>query len=98
MDLHDLEAILVTRRENPPAGSYSATLVADPERATRKIMEEAFELCLELNRGDVDARRTVEEAADVLFSVLAGLVGADVPLDAVLDELGARRSTSASEG
>ena len=92
MDLHALEAVLVSRRQDPPAGSYSATLVTDPEQAARKIMEEAFELCMELTRAPVDRGRTAEEAADVLFHVLAGLVGADVPFDAVLDELAARRA------
>jgi len=94
--LGDLEAVLRDRRHDPPPGSYSATLLADPERAARKIMEESFELCLELARRDehgavTDRRRVVEEAADVLFHVLAGVVGADVALDDVLDELEARR-------
>jgi len=90
--LAELEAVLRERRDGPaPEGSYSVTLVRDPERAARKIMEEAFELCLELARPAVDARRMVEEAADVLFAVLAGLVGAGVELDAVLAELARRR-------
>ena len=90
--LEELEAVLVSRREDPPAGSYSATLLADPERAQRKIMEEAFELCLELGRAaHREPHRAPEEAADLLFHVLAGLVGAGVGLDQVLAELEARR-------
>jgi phosphoribosyl-ATP pyrophosphohydrolase len=89
--LEELEAILVSRRDDPPAGSYSATLLADTERARRKIMEEAFELCLELGRPTVDAARTAEEAADLLFHALCGLVGAGVPLADVLDVLERRR-------
>jgi len=90
--LAELEAVLRERRDgSAPEGSYSVTLVRDPERAARKIMEEAFELCLELGRPAVDVRRVVEEAADVLFAVLAGLVGAGVELDAVLAELARRR-------
>jgi phosphoribosyl-ATP pyrophosphohydrolase len=90
--LTELEAILTGRRDDPPpGGSYSADLVADPERAQRKIMEEAFELCLELGRPDPDPARTAEEAADLLFSVLAGIVGARVELDAVLAVLTERR-------
>lgn len=90
--LAELEGVLRERRDGPaPAGSYAVGLVRDPERAARKLMEEAFEFCLELGRPTVDPRRTVEEAADVLFSLLAGLVGAGVELDAVLDELAARR-------
>lgn len=90
--LDELEDVLRRRREAAPAESYSARLVADPEVVQRKIMEEAFELCLELGRGeDVDAQRTASEAADVVFHLLAGLVGAGVPFDAVLTELAARR-------
>lgn len=94
--LSDLEAVLRDRLENPPADSYSATLLRDPERAARKIMEESFELCWELGRRGpdgpaADRRRVAEEAADVLFHVLAGVVGAGVRLDEVLVELEGRR-------
>lgn len=94
MELADLEAVLRDRKANPPAGSYSATLLADPERASRKIIEEAYELCLELTRPEIDADRAAAEAADVLFHVLAGLVGAGVPLAAVIDELAVRRGAT----
>lgn len=93
--LSEVEAVLRDRLEHPPAGSYSATLLGDPELAARKIMEEAFELCLELGRRGAgvapDGRRVAEEAADVLFHVLAGIVGAGVGLQEVLVELEARR-------
>ncbi|MBA2578970.1 MAG: phosphoribosyl-ATP diphosphatase [Euzebyaceae bacterium] len=91
MTLEQLEAVLRDRLDHPPAGSYSVTLLSDPERAQRKIMEEAFELCLELGRPEVDPARTAEEAADVLFHVLAGLVGAGVGLERVMDSLERRR-------
>jgi phosphoribosyl-ATP pyrophosphohydrolase len=90
-DLHELEAVLRGRRDDPPAGSYSATLLHDPERAARKIVEEAFEVSVELMRPAVDAERVASEAADVVFHLLVGLVGAGVPLDAVMAELEARR-------
>lgn len=90
--LAQLEGVLRQRRDAAPAESYSARLLADPEAVQRKIMEEAFELCLELGRGPtVDRERTASEAADVVFHVLAGLVGAGVPWEAVLEELAARR-------
>jgi phosphoribosyl-ATP pyrophosphohydrolase len=93
--LSELEAVLRARRDGPaPEGSYSVTLVHDPERAQRKVMEEAFELCLELGRPTPDPTRTAEEAADLVFHVLAALVGAHVPLDAVLTELSRRRRTA----
>lgn len=90
--LHELEAVLRSRREDPPPGSYTATLFADPERAQRKIMEEAFELCLELGRSQVDRDRTAEEAADLLFHTLVGLVGVGVSIDDVLAVLQLRRT------
>ncbi len=93
--LHEVEAVLRERRVSAPEGSYSATLLHDPERAARKISEEAFEVCVELLRGGADGRpdpkRTASEAADLIFHLLAGLVGAEVPLDAVLEELARRR-------
>ncbi len=51
---------------------------------------------MELTRGgpagsDVDAQRVASEAADLVFHLLAGLVGAGVELDAVLSELESRR-------
>ena len=91
MELADLEAVLRDRLATAPAESYSASLFRDPERAQRKIMEEAFELCLELGRARTDARRTAEEAADLVFHVLVGLVGAGVPFDDVLGVLAERR-------
>jgi phosphoribosyl-ATP pyrophosphohydrolase len=92
--LDDLEGILRTRRDEPPdAGSYSADLLRDPERTQRKIMEEAFEVCLEIGRTGDDRRpeRIASEAADLVFHLLVGLVAADVPFAAVVDELAARR-------
>ena len=90
--LTELEAVLVERRDDPPAGgSYSAGLVADVELTQRKIMEESFELCLELGRPERDPDRIAEEAADLVFHVLAGLVGAGVGLDPVLVALRNRR-------
>lgn len=89
--LGELEEVLRQRAVAPPEGSYSATLLADPERAQRKIMEEAFELCLELGREPVDADRTASEAADLVFHALVALVGAGVSWDAVLAELARRR-------
>lgn len=90
MSLEQLEALLRQRRTSAPAGSYSVTLVTDPQRASRKVMEEAYELCFELTRPEVDRARVTEEAADLVFHVLAGLVAVDVALDDVLAELAAR--------
>jgi phosphoribosyl-ATP pyrophosphohydrolase len=97
MFLHDLEAVLRARRVDAPAESYSATLVTDPERAARKIMEEAYETCVELVRDGVDRTRVTEEAADLVFHLLAGLVAVDVGVDDVVSELTSRHAGAAAE-
>ena len=51
-----LESVLRSRRAERPEGSYSARLFADPELVQRKVMEEAFETCLELGRTAADPR------------------------------------------
>lgn len=91
MQLAELEALLRARRSDAPAGSYSATLVTDPERASRKVIEEAYEVCIEVTRPTVDRMRVAEEAADLVFHLLTALVAVDVPLSDVLAELEARR-------
>ncbi len=91
MILDDLEAVLRSRRDDAPAGSYTAELLADPERIQRKIMEEAFETCLELGRSERSADRTAEEAADLVYHLLVGLVAVDVPLSDVFRVLEERR-------
>lgn len=91
ISLEDIEAVLRDRLAEPVEGSYSLTLLTDSERARRKIMEEAYELCLELGREPLDRQRTAAEAADLFFHALVGLVGAGVPLSAVMAELEERR-------
>lgn len=76
--LADLDVFLRARRTEAPEGSYSNRLMTDPVLAQRKIMEEAFEVCLELGAAAPDPAATAEEAADLVFHLLAALVGADV--------------------
>jgi phosphoribosyl-ATP pyrophosphohydrolase len=90
--ISELESVLRQRNADRPAGSYSATLLADRERLQRKIMEEAFETCLELGRSEVDDDRVVSEAADLLYHLLVGLVACDLSLDDVIAELERRRA------
>lgn len=89
--LLELEDIVRRRRAERPDGSYAVTLLDDRERLLRKVMEEAFEVCLELHREPVDAARVAEEAADLLFHVVVGLVGAGVSVGDVASVLEARR-------
>jgi len=89
--LHELEATLKERRSSSPEESYTAKLLADPTLNQRKIMEEAFEVCLELASSPIDPERTAEEAADVIYHLMVGLVGADVAVDDVFAVLEGRR-------
>jgi phosphoribosyl-ATP pyrophosphohydrolase len=89
--LSDLEGVLRDRRESRPSGSYSVGLLDDRDLLQRKVMEEAFEFCLEVSRSEIDRSRVVSEAADLLFHTVVGLVAADVGIDEVLDELDRRR-------
>lgn len=89
--LADLEARLQDRRRTRPAGSYTATLFDDPERIQRKVMEEAFETCLELGRATREPERIASEAADLVFHLLVALVEAEVGFDEVLRQLDERR-------
>jgi phosphoribosyl-ATP pyrophosphohydrolase len=88
--ISDLEAVLRSRRAAPPEGSYTAELLADPERIQRKVMEEAFEVCLELGRDEVSHERVAEEAADLVYHLMVGLVAVDVAWDDVVAVLEGR--------
>jgi phosphoribosyl-ATP pyrophosphohydrolase len=89
--LRELEAIVLSRSADRPEGSYAVALLDDREGLLRKVMEEAFEVCLELHRDPVDAGRVAQEAADLLFHLVVGLVGAGVPVAEVASVLEARR-------
>ena len=89
--LLELEDIVRRRRAEGPEGSYAVALLDDPELLLRKVMEEAFEVCLELHRQPTDSGRVAEEAADLLFHLVVGLVGAGVPVADVASVLEARR-------
>jgi len=73
-----LADLLVSRLRDAPEGSYSHAVMSDSVLARRKIMEEAFEVCLELGEPSVDRQRLADEAADVVFHLLCGLTAAGV--------------------
>lgn len=76
--LPELDRFLRARLQERPEGSYSTKVLTDTTFAQRKIMEEAFEVCLELGAAEVDPGRTAEETADLVFHLMAALVGAGV--------------------
>ncbi|NNF54767.1 MAG: phosphoribosyl-ATP diphosphatase [Acidimicrobiales bacterium] len=90
--LDDLAAVITARSDADPTSSYTAKLLGDPEFNQRKIMEEAFEVCLELNRPAVDPILAANEAADLVYHLMVGLAGAGIEPTAFLSVLEGRRS------
>jgi phosphoribosyl-AMP cyclohydrolase / phosphoribosyl-ATP pyrophosphohydrolase len=84
-----LERTLAERRAERPEGSYTAELLADPDRIGEKIREEADEVARAV-AGESD-ERVAEEAADVLYHLEVGLLSRDVPLARALEVLLDRR-------
>lgn len=76
------------RQEQSPEGSYTARLLASPDEALKKLVEEAGEVVLAA-RGQGPAR-LVQELADLLYHLAVVLVAEGVPVEAVNRELEAR--------
>jgi phosphoribosyl-ATP pyrophosphohydrolase len=90
--LPDLARILAARAAASPEESYTARLVADPQRAAKKFGEEAVEAVIAAATGDRTA--LVSESADVLYHLLALLQARGVALEEVMAELEARTGRS----
>jgi phosphoribosyl-ATP pyrophosphohydrolase/phosphoribosyl-AMP cyclohydrolase len=60
-----LERTIARRADDRPAGSYTAALLADPERIGAKVREEAEEVARAASQESDE--RLAEEAADVLY-------------------------------
>ncbi|KAK2805895.1 trifunctional histidinol dehydrogenase [Onygenales sp. PD_10] len=76
--LSRLQKTLQARKENAPAGSYTARLFNDPKLVQAKIMEEAEELCQATTKENI-----AFEAADLLYFALTKCVAAGVTLEDV---------------
>lgn len=88
----DLENVLLERRNNPAAGSYTAALLkAGEDEIVKKIGEEAVEVILAA-KGQGD-QRLVEEAADLVYHLLVLLVARDLSWRDVEAELERRRNS-----
>ena len=84
-----LDATLAARQADRPEGSYTVRLLDDENLRLKKLGEETAELVTALAKND--GERIPEEAADLLYHLLAALRGAGVPLGAVMTALEARR-------
>ena len=91
--LSDLEKIVAERGKAPPEESWTAKLLAaGPERAAKKLGEEAVETVIAAVQGDKQA--LIAESADLLYHLLVVLSSRDVALQDVLSQLEARTARS----
>lgn len=88
--LPDLVRVLAERRADAPEGSYTAQLLNDRDFAGGKVEEEAEEV-FRAAREETDDR-VDNEAADLLYHLLALIQGRDRTLDDVLEVLRQRRA------
>jgi len=76
--LPTLQRTVLDRAHRRPAGSYTATLLAEPELAGAKVQEEAEEVT-RAAREESD-ERVAEEAADVIYHLTVLLAGRGLTL------------------
>ena len=91
--LTDLETIIAERAKASPEESWTAKLIAGgPERAAKKLGEEAVETVIAAVKGDRE--ELIAESADLLYHLLVVLRARDVALQDVLSQLEARTAKS----
>ncbi|MDQ0465263.1 phosphoribosyl-ATP pyrophosphohydrolase [Caulobacter ginsengisoli] len=93
--LDRLVATLEARRGGDPARSWSARLMSDPKLAARKLGEEAIEAVIAALEDEPQA--LADEAADVIYHLLALLAAKGVSTDEVAAVLEEREGTSGIE-
>ena len=84
-----LERTIAQRRAERPEGSYTAELLADPDRIGEKVREEADEVARAA--GAEPDERVAAEAADVLYHLAVLLASRGLPITAALEALNGRR-------
>ena len=77
--LRRLDAVLRSRGQERPEGSYTTKLLDDENLRLKKLGEEAAELVAALAKGD--RSRSVEEAADLFYHLLVALRAEGIGLD-----------------
>jgi phosphoribosyl-ATP pyrophosphohydrolase len=87
-----LAATIESRRGGDTSASYTAQLLADLDRAAKKMGEEAVETVIAAAQGDRNA--LTHESADLMYHWLVVLAAAGVSLDEVAERLEAREGTS----
>lgn len=93
--LERLWSTIAGRIRDRPAGSYTAALAADgPEKAARKVVEEATEVLIAAKdhaTGTADDRRVAEEAADVVYHLLVLVAERGIEPALIMEVLAERR-------
>ncbi|WP_293907524.1 phosphoribosyl-ATP diphosphatase [Phenylobacterium sp.] len=87
-----LAETIESRRGADQGASYTAQLLADLDRAAKKLGEEAVETVIAAAQGDRDA--LTEESADLIYHWLVVIAAAGVSLDEVAEKLEAREGKS----
>jgi phosphoribosyl-AMP cyclohydrolase / phosphoribosyl-ATP pyrophosphohydrolase len=88
--LHELYALIQSRREERPEGSYTTYLFDKGlDKILKKVGEESAETIIAAKNDD--PKQLVAETADLLYHLLVMLVARDIKLDDVRDELAQRR-------
>ncbi|MHB0951563.1 MAG: phosphoribosyl-ATP diphosphatase [Allorhizobium sp.] len=84
--LSDLEQIVARRAKAQAEDSWTAKLVAGgQQKAAKKLGEEAVETVIAAIANDRD--NLIYESADLLYHLMVVLKIADIPLEAVMQEL-----------
>lgn len=92
MSLTALAQTIADRKGADPSTSWTAKLLAAPDKATEKFGEEAVEAIIEATKGD--AARLTSEAADVIYHLLVMCACHDVSLNDIEAELAKRTGQS----
>jgi phosphoribosyl-ATP pyrophosphohydrolase/phosphoribosyl-AMP cyclohydrolase len=88
-----LSSVIASRAAERPDGSYTVTLLDDPDLAARKVLEEAGEVSFAAKdhaAGTGSSDRVAEEAADLLYHLLVLLENRGVAFDEVTGVLAER--------
>ena len=92
MSLKTLADTIAARRSADPSESWTAKLLANPDKAAEKFGEEAVEAIIEATKGNRAA--LTSEAADALYHLLVMCAAHDVTLQDIEAELDRRTAQS----
>ena len=87
-----LAETIESRRGGDVSTSYTAQLLADLDRAAKKLGEEAVETVIAAAQGDRDG--LIAESADLVYHWLVVIAAAGISLDDVAESLEGREGTS----